>query len=171
MEPIASHGTLNQILDLARWAPSGDNTQPWRFEIVNERRVRVHGTDTRDHILYDYDGHPSHIAHGALLETMRIAATGFGLATRWTIHSEASDRGPVYDVVFDESPATTLDPLFECIKTRCVQRRPMKTTPLTPTQRQALIDAAGDQLALTFLSHWAIDWPSPNCFGTAQRFA
>jgi nitroreductase len=25
-----------QILDLARWAPSGDNTQPWRFEIKGE---------------------------------------------------------------------------------------------------------------------------------------
>ena len=83
-----SRDTLTKILDLARWAPSGDNTQPWRFEIVDDALIRVHGNDTRDHILYDYDGHPSHIAHGALLETMRIAASGFGLTTRWTILSE-----------------------------------------------------------------------------------
>ena len=31
-----SREVLVKILDLARWAPSGDNTQPWRFEIVDE---------------------------------------------------------------------------------------------------------------------------------------
>ena len=139
-----SRDTLIHILDLARWAPSGDNTQPWRFEIVDDHRVRVHGSDTRDHILYDYDGHPSHIAHGALLETMRIAASGFGLAASWTISSEGDDRSPVYDVNLVHNPATVRNPLFDCIETRTVQRRPMKTTPLSDTQRQALIDAAGD---------------------------
>ena len=139
-----SRDTLTKILDLARWAPSGDNTQPWRFELVDDHLIRVHGADTRDHILYDFDGHPSHIAHGALLETMRIAASGFGLTTRWTIQSKGDDRDPVYEVSFAHSPTTVRDPLFECIETRSVQRRPMKTTPLTDTQRQALIDSVGE---------------------------
>ena len=69
-----SHDTLTHVLDLARWAPSGDNTQLWRLDIVDNHLIRVHGTDTRDRIFYDYDGHPSHIAHGALFETTRIAA-------------------------------------------------------------------------------------------------
>ncbi len=139
-----SHDTLTSILDLARWAPSGDNTQPWRFEIVHEHLIRVYGSDTRDHILYDFDGHPSHIAHGALLETMRIAATGFDLATSWTVNSQGDDRNPVYDVVLTDDPALVRDPLFGCIETRTVQRRPMRTTPLTGAQRQALVAAAGD---------------------------
>lgn len=139
-----SRDTLTHILDLARWAPSGDNTQPWRFEILDEHRIRVHGSDTRDHVLYDYDGHPSHIAHGALLETMRIAASGFGLTTLWTISSEADDRNPTYDVSFADRPTMVRDPLFPCIETRTVQRRAMKTTALTEKQRQALIDAAGE---------------------------
>ena len=138
-----SRDTLTQILKLARWAPSGDNTQPWRFEIVDDYRLRVHGSDTRDLILYDYDGHASHIAHGALLETMRIAASGFGLATSWTISSEGNDRNPVYNVTFTNDASVVRDPLFDCIKTRTVQRRPMRTTPLTDIQRQALVGAAG----------------------------
>lgn len=138
-----SQNKLIQILDLARWAPSGDNTQPWRFEIVGELQIRVYGHDTRDHVLYDFDGHPSHIAHGALLETMRIAATGFGLTTRWVIQSTGEDRQPIYTVHFTETPGTVRDPLFACIESRMVQRRPMKTTPLSPTQRQELRDAAG----------------------------
>lgn len=139
-----SPDTLTHVLNLARWAPSGDNTQPWRFEIVNSHLIRVHGTDTRDHILYDYDGHPSHISHGAVLETIRIAASGFGLTANWEIHSEGEDRSPVYEVRFAENTGIAQDPLFGCVERRTVQRRPMRATPLTPTQRQALIDAAGD---------------------------
>ena len=146
--------TLSHILDLARWAPSGDNTQPWRFEIVDDALIRVHGNDTRDQILYDYDGHPSHIAHGALLETMRIAASGFGLTAHWTISSEGDHRKPVYDVRLAQDPAMVRDPLFDCIETRTVQRRPMKTTPLTGTQRQALIDAAGKGFRVQLFESW-----------------
>ena len=138
-----SRDILTQILDLARWAPSGDNTQPWRFEIVDEVRILVHGYDTRDHILYDFDGHPSHIAHGALLETIRIAASGFGLSAEWEIQPEGDDRSPVYTVKFSADRSIGKDPLFGCIERRMVQRRPMKTTPLTAAQRQALIGAVG----------------------------
>lgn len=138
-----SRDTLTRILDLARWAPSGDNTQPWRFEVVDDQHVRVHGFDTRDHVLYDYDGHPSHIAHGALLETIRIAASGFGLASTWAVTSQGEHRNPVYDVALAPAPALTRDPLFDCIEARTVQRRPMKTMALTDTQRQALVKAAG----------------------------
>src|SRR5665647_3214002 len=149
-----SRDTLTHILDLARWAPSGDNTQPWRFEIVDDYLIRVHGTDTRDHILYDYDGHPSHIAHGALLETIRIAASGFGLTTHWTISSGGDDRSPTYDVSLAPDPAMVRDPLFDCIERRTVQRRPMQTTPLSETQRQALIDAAGEGFCVQLFESW-----------------
>ncbi len=147
--------TLVAILDLARWAPSGDNTQPWRFEIVDEHLIRVHGFDTRDHVLYDFDGHPSHIAHGALLETIGIAASGFGLASQWTISSQGDERHPVYDVRLAADPAVVRDPLFDCIEARTVQRRPMKTSPLSDAQRQALIDAAGDGFGVQWFESWS----------------
>ncbi len=139
-----SHETLTRIIELARWAPSGDNTQPWRFEIVDDLRLRVHGSDTRDHILYDYDGHPSHIAHGALLETVRIAATGWGLRASWSVTSAGDDRSPVYDVLLASDATVQRDPLFDCIEKRTVQRRPMQTTPLTETQRKALVQSVGE---------------------------
>ena len=79
----AKQNILLRILDLARWAPSGDNTQPWRFEIVADDHIAIHGFDTRDRVIYDFDGHPSQMAHGALLETLRIAASGFQLEAEW----------------------------------------------------------------------------------------
>jgi len=139
---------LHRILELAKWAPSGDNTQPWRFEIVDDLHIRVHGSDTRDDILYDFDGHPSHIAHGALLETIRIAATGFGLESSWRANSTGDHRAPVYDVALVATAGISRDPLYDCVEKRAVQRRPMKTTPLTQIQRGALVAAAGDQFTV-----------------------
>ncbi len=146
--------TLTHILELARWAPSGDNTQPWRFEVVSTTHVRVYGHDTRDHVLYDFQGHPSHIAHGALMETLRIAASGFGLACDWQITSSGDHRTPVYDVRFTANPGVVKSPLFDCIERRTVQRRPMKTLPLTLRQRAALSDAAGNTVSLQFFETW-----------------
>ena len=87
---MASRETLLKILDLARWAPSGDNTQPWRFEIVADDHIAIHGNDTREWCLYDFNGHASHMAHGALLETLRIAASGEGLAATWQLRDRKS---------------------------------------------------------------------------------
>lgn len=151
-----SRDTLTQILNLARWAPSGDNTQPWRFEILDDQSVRVHGFDTRDHVLYDYRGHASHIAHGALLETIRIASTGFGLDVAWRINSDGTeDRHPTYDVRFTPNSLLSRDPLFPFIESRTVQRRPMRTRPLSDQQRTSLIEAAGSGFSVQlFESIW-----------------
>lgn len=56
MEATMNRNIVLQILDLARWAPSGDNTQPWRFEIVSDDSIAVHGHDTRQHVIYDFTG-------------------------------------------------------------------------------------------------------------------
>lgn len=139
-----SRDVLLRILDRARWAPSGDNTQPWRFQVIADDYVIVHGHDTRDEILYDFDGHASHMAHGALLETLRIAASVEGLAASWEIESDKEQRKIKYHVRL--APATTgiADPLAPFIEQRCVQRRPMRLQSLTDTQRSALIAAAGE---------------------------
>lgn len=143
-----SKETLLRILDRARWAPSGDNTQPWRFEIVADDALVVHGHDTRDKILYDFDGHASQMAHGALLETMRIAATAEGLAMSWLAESDPEWRHIKYKVTFTQGPTFEADPLNQFIEIRTVQRRPMKMTPLLPAQRKALSDAAGDAFSV-----------------------
>ncbi len=131
-------GIVEQILDLARWAPSGDNTQPWRFEISGIDRMVVHGFDTRDHCVYDLDGRASQISIGALLETIRIAATGFGLRTRIARRPDAPESRPVFDVMFDAD--TTLSPsdLIPSIRVRSVQRRAMRTRAIVPLEKLAL---------------------------------
>jgi nitroreductase len=141
MQPIPQ--PLADILELARWAPSGDNTQPWRFEVINDHRFIVHAFDTRDHCVYDLDGHPSQIAHGALLETLAIAASGHGLRAELTRRPDSPETHPDYEVSLVPDPGIEPDPLLSFITQRSVQRRPMRTMPLTAAQKQALQDAVG----------------------------
>ena len=144
-----SRETIEKILDLARWAPSGDNTQPWRFEVVSDSHVAIHGFDTREHVLYDFDGHASHMAHGALLETLRLAATRFGLRAEWQVRPDSPDDRPIYDVALNTADIAE-DPLVRHIESRTVQRRAMRTTPLTDAQKKALTAAVGDGYTLQF---------------------
>jgi len=143
--------TLEQILELARWAPSGDNTQPWRFEILDTRRLIVHGHDTRDHCVYDLDGHPSQISLGALLETMAIAASGFGLEMQATRRPEAPEARPTFIVDFVPAPRLEADPLADFILPRSVQRRPLSRRPLTTTEKTALAAALPPGFGVTWL--------------------
>lgn len=141
---MVDRDTLVRILELGRWAPSGDNTQPWRFEIVDDGLIRIHGFDTRDEVVYDFAGHASHIAHGALLETLRIAASAHGCAASWVLRPDGDDRQPVYELHVRRAEGLVVDPLFPFIEQRVVQRRPMRTTPLTAEQRRALAASVGD---------------------------
>ncbi|MCZ4304941.1 nitroreductase family protein [Zoogloeaceae bacterium G21618-S1] len=147
---MADRDTLLKILDLARWAPSGDNTQPWRFEIVSDTHIAIHGHDTRDWCVYDFRGYASHIAHGALLETLRIAASDVGLKATWALRKGSTDVAPIYDVSLQHTADIKRDPLLAFVESRAVQRRPMSTTPLTDEQKTALTNAVGEDFELSF---------------------
>lgn len=140
---MIARNLMREILDLARWAPSGDNTQPWRFEIVDDFNVVVHGFDTRDHVVYDLDGRPSQISLGALLETMSIAASTHGLAMLVKRRAGLPEKTPTFDIEFIDDADHPLDPLAASITKRCVQRRRMKTRALTASEKQALEVSVG----------------------------
>ena len=142
---------IHQILELARWAPSGDNTQPWRFERVDDLHLVVHGFDTRDHCVYDLDGHPSQISIGALLETMAIAASAHGLAMEVRRRHGTAETRPTFDIAFSADPRIEPDALIDSIKRRSVQRRPMRTRALTAAEKHALEAAVGNACTVTWL--------------------
>lgn len=155
-QPIA------EILELARWAPSGDNTQPWRFEVIDAHHLVVHAFDTRDHCVYDLDGHPSQIAHGALLETIAIAASAHGLRAEFRRNPDTPEFHPDYLVELIPDSSVTPDPLLAHVRQRSVHRRPMRTTPLSALQKQALQDAVGDSYTVRWFEggsqRWRLAW-------------
>jgi sulfur-carrier protein adenylyltransferase/sulfurtransferase len=149
---------IEQILDLARWAPSGDNTQPWRFEIVSDDQIAVHGFDTRDHCVYDLDGRASQLSIGAMLETMRIASSGFGRSASVSRRANSPEAEPVFDVLFRRDPALQPNPLLPFITTRSVQRRPFSTRPLRGAEKQALEESVGDGYEVIWLEDLSRRW-------------
>ncbi|WP_133717514.1 ThiF family adenylyltransferase [Methylocaldum gracile] len=143
--------SLERILELARWAPSGDNTQPWRFEIVSDNRVVIHGFDTRDHCVYDLKGRASQIAIGALLENLVIAASSHGLAANWSLRPESSETAPTIDVHFSPDPELKPSPLAAYIPIRATQRRAMKRRPLYPQEKMRLVESLGNDYTVLWL--------------------
>lgn len=144
-------GALQAILHLARWAPSGDNTQCWRFKVLADDHFVVHGFDTREHCVYDLDGHPSQISFGALLETVAIAASAHGLRADVTRRTTSDESRPEFDVRLVLDGAITASPLLGAITVRTVQRRPMSTRPLTEADKSALEASVGDRYSVTWI--------------------
>lgn len=142
--------TIENILDHARWAPSGDNTQPWRFEIVDSEHFTVHGHDTREHCVYDLQGHASQLALGVLLESISIAASALQKQAQFSIRPNMPDTHPTIEVKLIDVPDLPTDALFDNLPIRSVQRRPFKTVPLTAKQKQVLEQSVGD----FYRVHW-----------------
>lgn len=142
-EQCAPQTPGERILDLARWAPSGDNEQPWRFETLADDHFIVHAHDTRDWCVYDLDGHASQIAVGALLETIAIAATAEGLEARMSRRAEVPDESAVIDVRLARATEAVPHTLLPFVRSRVTQRRPFSTRRLTDAQKKALEASVG----------------------------
>ena len=149
---------VENILDAARWAPSGDNMQTWRFDLDNDGHFLVHAYDTRDWCVYDLDGRASQIAFGALLETIAIVATEFKLKALASRRNDSPESKPVFDIHLTEDESMQPSALLPFIKTRCTQRRMMKTTPLSAEDKSALETALGANHAVKWIEGWRGRW-------------
>lgn len=148
---------LEQIVDLARWAPSGDNTQPWRFTLLEPDRIVLHGHDTRTDCVYDLEGDASQLSLGALICNLDLAASCHGLSMQWHRRADAPVQRPVFDIRF-VATARAPDPLAAQILRRSVQRRPMHTTPLADETRLRLQTAAGAGWRIAWFTSFAQRW-------------
>jgi nitroreductase len=138
---------IERILDAAHWAPSGDNAQPWRFEVQTDNRfdvlVRIEPGN-----VYEYrQGEPTLISAGTLLENIAIAAPSFGKKASWDYAGFAGQEHRIQVELRDDAEAAA-HPLFPVIERRSVDRRPYQMTPLSAAQRQALAAAVGPEFPL-----------------------
>ena len=68
---------FEKIIEAGSRAPSGDNSQPWLFDI-DDNSIVIYNNVNRDSSLYNYNQTASLIAIGACIENMIIAAGHFG---------------------------------------------------------------------------------------------
>jgi sulfur-carrier protein adenylyltransferase/sulfurtransferase len=137
--PATARTTIEEILNLARWAPSGDNAQPWTFSIIDEETVQVHVQHDLGNV-YEYrNGEPTWLSVGALIETMRIAATAYQRDMLW--EQGASDAPDTLTMRFPRSENAVTDPLLSFVTLRSVDRHNYRRRPLSKPE-QAALDAS-----------------------------
>jgi hypothetical protein len=146
MHDTIMHDTILQIIDYAIWAPSGDNSQPWTFQISQDDNLSVYLERDKDNPILNFRHSGTYVAHGALIENVIIAASHFGLKALPEIlpEGESSDlvsRFSFQKLVrgFDGKPVQSIeDPLFPYLKERCCDRKKYKNIPLTSTEEREL---------------------------------
>lgn len=153
-----SPDAIPRLIELGRWAPSGDNTQPWRFEVIAPDHFVIHGFDTRTHCVYDLDGHPSQIAIGALIETLHIGASEQSLRLDVTRRRDAPDTIPTFDVRLSTAEGWRPDPLLPAIPRRSVNRSAYSTRPLSATEIHTLESSLPAGYSLRWYASAAQRW-------------
>jgi sulfur-carrier protein adenylyltransferase/sulfurtransferase len=147
-EPRYPSSIMEEIIDCARWAPSGDNAQPWRFDILDDDTVIVTIANDSARNVYEYrDAEPTLISAGILLETMRLVATRFHRRMSWRhIGSEGSDYRIEVRLAPDDAIAP--EPLAAYVTSRSVNRRPYRVAPLKAEDKRALEAALNGRLSI-----------------------
>ena len=143
LQPAGPSSTIEEILDLGRWAPSGDNTQPWRFRILDAETVAVDLRRNATGGVYEYrGGEPTLLAAGMLIETLRVAATAWQRGMNWEETGDPDHPGLL--LRFPPAPGARPDPLLSFLTLRSVDRRGYRRRQLTGTEKQALEACLGD---------------------------
>ncbi|MEK7650048.1 MAG: nitroreductase family protein [Patescibacteria group bacterium] len=131
---------VEKILNIAIWAPSGDNSQPWRFEVLGGQ-INVLNVPTKDTSLYNHNQRASLVACGALVENIKIAASHFGYEVSISLFPGGYDSDLVATIFLVQKHQNS-NFLYSWITKRVSNRKPYKTDRLTDDEKSELISAA-----------------------------
>ena len=131
---------IKKILDFAIWAPSGDNSQPWRFTVCKDA-IKVIYVPNQDNPFYNFKRNASHIACGCLIENISIASSQLGYASKIKLFPNNSSQDVVAEITLEKA-SIILDPLFEFIKTRHTNRKPYKKERLNNSHKNQILNVA-----------------------------
>jgi hypothetical protein len=123
-----------KIIEAGNLAPSGGNSQPWKF-IVKDNIIQVIALPEKDHPILNFKNRGTWIAHGALLENMEIAAKNFGIDINYKIFPD-NNTSFIIDLI--ESKGLAEENLYEFISKRHSNRKPFKKELLSDGDKEYL---------------------------------
>ncbi|WP_016957038.1 hypothetical protein [Catenovulum agarivorans] len=141
---------VRAILEDAIWAPSGDNRQNWRFRVKSNSEFEIEIVDDSDWMVYDKEGNATLIALGILCEYIKIAASKYGFTTQETFESLKVKQVSKCSISLTKQ-SIRQDPLYEQLKIRTVQRKPMGTYPLTGEEKHLLENELAESFSIKWL--------------------
>ncbi|MDX1639741.1 MAG: hypothetical protein R3281_17405, partial [Balneolaceae bacterium] len=133
-------GELNKkhLLEAAIRAPSGHNTQPWKFS-TTDSGITIHPDFSRRLPVVDPDDHALYISLGCAAENMVITAADEGFRTKVTVNTDA--EAPFIRLTFTEDREISGDPLVAFINERQSTRNEYEDTPVPLKDLEMLEDA------------------------------
>lgn len=131
--------TIQKILEAGVQAPSGSNSQPWRFEVADET-VSIFMVPEKDHPVLNVNQWGTLFAIGALIENISITAGHYGLRPIFGYFPDKKNRNLVADLKFDTQDGNGNDEgLFDAIWKRATNRKPFGTEKIDGTVRQRFL--------------------------------
>ena len=120
-------------------APSGHNTQPWKF-LVENNVIRIFPDFERRLPVVDPDDHALHMSLGCALENLMIAANAIGLNGIVDYFSE-DEKNECLRVTLSQNGDSGDEDLFEAIPVRQSNRSMYDKKAITTDHIQKLIEA------------------------------
>jgi hypothetical protein len=142
---------LIQLLQTAVFAPSGDNLQPWKFEL-NGNVLSVLVAPEKDPTLYNYKQRAAYISHGALIQNISICANQAGLNAEIKYFPERSNPLLTAKIAFSPGQPQA-DPLYEFISKRHTNRKPYSDQILISDQKQNLLETIQNPVQVVLIEH------------------
>jgi len=136
---------IEQLLRAAAAAPSMHNTQPWRFRVTDTRReIELRADPARQLPYGDPGGRAVHIACGAALFNLRLAAVVAGRSTVVRLMPDPGNPLLLATVRFGGPYAAGVSEreLYAAIEERHTNRQPFSDRPVPPGALAAMTEAA-----------------------------
>ncbi len=145
---MVSVSDIKKILEIAVDAPSGSNSQPWRFEF-KESKLKIFALPEKDHPILNYRNRGTWVALGALLENLSIASEGCGYQAKILILPDFSESKCVSEILF--SSIKERESIFaRAISKRITNRKIYRDQPLSEDQKNFLFkDIPLERIAFT----------------------
>lgn len=131
---------IEKIIKDGAFAPSGENTQPWKFT-VKGNEIHVFNKPEVDQSLYNFKQRGSYVAHGALIENIVISSSKYGYKTDVKLFPK-EDNANLVAIITLEKTNTEEDPLYKYIEKRGTNRKSYEERKLSNGQKTQLINVA-----------------------------
>ncbi len=133
---------IQKILEAGCRAPSGSNSQPWKFT-VDGNQISIFALPEKDHPILNFRHRGTWLAHGALIENILIASSHLGYKTDIKLFPDKNNQKFIAKIILEKTSPKN-EPLYPAIWDRAINRKPYKNTPLTMGQKENLLNGANE---------------------------
>ncbi|NER10101.1 Putative TM nitroreductase [Muriicola jejuensis] len=136
---MKTNSAIRKIIEYGIMAPSGHNTQPWKFKI-DQNEIQIYPDFTKSLPVVDADHHAMYISLGCAVENIVLAALNDGYFPEVRIVKKHGDAEFIC-IALQVNSESHKDYLYRYIKERQVTRNEYKDTEVSPEDLELLIDS------------------------------